>query len=103
MFANPIVYREAKLVTATSKYEQVEGEKRGGGEEAEWFASLERGKDGSMEERCRINTRPYTETWCYSRYTGRPRTIAVIREKERIQAEDRRSAGDGNAGKRTKN
>lgn len=47
----------------------------------------------SMEERCRINTRPYTETRCYSRYARRPRTIAVIRERERIQAEDRRSAG----------
>lgn len=53
------------------------------------FASLERGKDESGEERCRINT----ETRRYSRYARRPRTIAVIRERERIQAEDRRSAG----------
>lgn len=63
------------------------------GEKCDGFATLERGKDGSTEERCRINTRPYTETRCYSRYAGRPRTIAVIRERERIQAEDRRSAG----------
>lgn len=36
--------------------------------EAWRFVSLERGKDGSTEERCRINTRPSTETRCYSRY-----------------------------------
>lgn len=51
-------------------------------------------KGWQHEERCCINTRPYTgETRCYSRYARRPRTIAVIRERERIQAEDRRSAG----------
>ncbi|KYN36470.1 hypothetical protein ALC56_09431 [Trachymyrmex septentrionalis] len=77
--ANPIVYREAKLATAMSK-------------SMNRLGKGERGKDGSTEERCRINTRPSTETRCYSRYAERPRTISVIRERERIQTEDRRSA-----------
>lgn len=40
---------------------------------------LRKGKNAS-EGRCRIDTRPYTEKRCCSRYAGRPRTIAVIRE-----------------------
>lgn len=41
-----------------------------------------KGKSGS-EGRCRIDTRPYTEKRCYSRYAKNSRTIAVIRERER--------------------
>lgn len=90
--ANLIVYREAKLTTAMSKYEQVGKGRRGDGRSVKVHEFRKGGKNGT-EERCRINTRPYTEMRCYSRYTGKPRTIAVIRKKERIQAEDRRSVG----------
>lgn len=48
-----------------------------------------------MEERCRVNTRPYTEKRCYSRLRrGGLRTIAVIREREGNSGVDRRVLGE---------
>lgn len=67
-----------------------------------------KGKSGSRKED--VDTRPYTEKRCYSCYAKNPRTIAVIREKERERekrnlSKDRRNVEQSmekRAGKRTK-
>jgi len=50
---------KSRLTTATSRYERI-GKERGGETRSEKVRELRKGNDGA-EERCRINTRPYTE------------------------------------------